>query len=147
MKGYRNFDAKEAYKACLRAAEYDTTGIKCPDLVLPHLMPKAKYYKNAIGYIPCDRENESVAKALEYAYDDWCISIFAEAMSDFESKAKYERFAKAYGFISTNQSASCVDWTQKVNGVLHSIRVHLLTAAMIIVKEQLGNGLGLCRMM
>lgn len=30
MKGYRNFDAKEAYKACLRAAEYDTTGIKCP---------------------------------------------------------------------------------------------------------------------
>ena len=98
MKGYRNFDAKEAYKACLRAAEYDTTGIKCPDLVLPHLMPKAKYYKNAIGYIPCDRENESVAKALEYAYDDWCISIFAEAMSDFESKAKYERFAKAYEF-------------------------------------------------
>ena len=49
--------------------------------------------------------------------------------------------------ISTNQSASCVDWTQKVNGVLHSIHAHLLTAAMIIVKEQLGNGLGLCRMM
>ena len=98
MKGYRNFDAKEAYKASLRAAEYDTTGIKCPALVLPHLMPKAKYYKNAIGYIPCDRENESVAKALEYAYDDWCISIFAEAMSDFETKAKYERFAKAYEF-------------------------------------------------
>ena len=47
MKGYRNFDAKEAYKASLRAAEYDTTGIKCPALVLPHLMPKAKYYKNA----------------------------------------------------------------------------------------------------
>lgn len=67
-------------------------------MVLPHLMPKAKYYKNAIGYIPCDRENESVAKALEYAYDDWCISIFAEAMNDFESKAKYERFAKAYEF-------------------------------------------------
>ena len=98
MKGYRNFDAHEAYKASLRAAEYDTTGIKCPDLVLPHLMPKAKYYKNAIGYIPCDRENESVAKALEYAYDDWCISIFAEAMNDFENKAKYERFAKAYEF-------------------------------------------------
>ena len=98
MKGYRNFDAKEAYKACLRAAEYDTTGIQCPELVLPHLMPKAKYYKNSIGYIPCDRENESVAKALEYAYDDWCISIFAEAMNDFESKAKYERFAKAYEF-------------------------------------------------
>lgn len=45
MKGDRNFDIQEAYRACVRAAEYDTTGIKCPDLVLPHLMPKAKYYK------------------------------------------------------------------------------------------------------
>ena len=26
-KGYRNFDVKEAYRACLRTAEYDTTGI------------------------------------------------------------------------------------------------------------------------
>lgn len=60
MKGDRNFDIQEAYRACVRAAEYDTTGIKCPDLVLPHLMPKAKYYKNSIGYVPCDRENESV---------------------------------------------------------------------------------------
>lgn len=98
MKGYRNFDVREAYKASLRAAEYDTSGIKCPPLVLPHLMPKAKYYKNTIGYIPCDRENESVAKALEYAYDDWCISVFAEAMGDFEAQTKYTRLAKAYEF-------------------------------------------------
>ena len=98
MKGYRDFDVKEAYNACLRAAEYDTAGIKCPPLVLPHLMPKAKFYKNSIGYVPCDRENESVAKALEYAYDDWCISAFANAMGDFENKSKYERFAKAYEF-------------------------------------------------
>ena len=97
-KGYRDFDIQEAYKACLRTSEYDTTGIKCPALVLPHLMPKAKYYKNSIGYIPCDRENESVAKALEYAYNDWCISVFAESMTDFDNKDKYARFAKAYEF-------------------------------------------------
>ena len=97
-KGYRDFDIQEAYKACLRTAEYDTTGIKCPALVLPHLMPKAKYYKNSIGYIPCDRENESVAKALEYAYNDWCISVFAESMTDFDNKDKYACFAKAYEF-------------------------------------------------
>lgn len=97
-KGYRDFDIQEAYKACLHTAEYDTTGIKCPALVLPHLMPKAKYYKNSIGYIPCDRENESVAKALEYAYNDWCISVFAESMTDFDNKDKYARFAKAYEF-------------------------------------------------
>lgn len=97
-KGYRNFDIREAYKACLRTAEYDTTGIKCPPLVLPHLMPKAKYYKNTIGYVPCDRENEAVAKALEYAYNDWCISTFADAMNDVDNKDKYARFGKAYEF-------------------------------------------------
>lgn len=95
-KGYANFDLNEAYKASLRAAEYDTTGIVCPALVLPHLMPQAKYYKNKLGYVPCDKDNESVAKALEYAYDDYSISILAEAVGDKENLAKYTQFAKAY---------------------------------------------------
>lgn len=31
-------------------------------------------YYNRLGYIPCDVGiNESVARTLEYAYDDWCI--------------------------------------------------------------------------
>ncbi len=96
MKGYRNFDVQKAYEACLRTAEYDTTGIICPDLVLPHLMPQAKYYKNKIGYVPCNKDNESVAKALEYAYNDWCIAEFAKALGDQENAAKYTRFAGAY---------------------------------------------------
>lgn len=95
-KGYANFDLDEAYKACLRTAEYDTTGIVCPEKVLPVLMPMARYYKNTLGYIPCDRENESVAKALEYAYDDYCISVLAEATGDYKNKEKYAKFAKAY---------------------------------------------------
>ena len=41
-KGYRNFDVKEAYRACLRTAEYDTTGIITHPRVLPHLMPQAE---------------------------------------------------------------------------------------------------------
>ena len=40
----------------------------CPPLVLPHLMPQAKYWKNKIGYVPCDKDNESVAKALAVSY-------------------------------------------------------------------------------
>lgn len=95
-KGYADFDLQEAYRACLRSAEYDTTGIKCPDLVLPHLMPMAKYYKNTLGYIPCDRENESVAKALEYAYDDFCISLLADAVGDYDNFERYTKLAKAY---------------------------------------------------
>ena len=95
-KGNADFDLKEAYEACLRAAEYDTTGIKCPAAVLPHLMPKAKYYKNTLGYVPCDKDNESVAKALEYAYNDYCISILAEANNDMENAEKYKDYSKAY---------------------------------------------------
>lgn len=96
MKGYHNFDVNEAYKACLRVAEYDTAGIKCPPLVLPHLMPQAKYWKNKIGYVPCDKDNEAVAKALEYSYNDWCISAFAESLGDAANHEKYAKFAEGY---------------------------------------------------
>jgi predicted alpha-1,2-mannosidase len=95
-KGYRDFDVQEAYKACLRAAEYDTTGIKCPPLVLPHLMPQAKYWKNKVGYVPCDKDNEAVAKALEYAYDDWCISVLAKELGDEPNYEKYAAYGKGY---------------------------------------------------
>ena len=30
-----------------------------------------------LGYVSNDRENESVSKTLEYAYDDWCIAQYA----------------------------------------------------------------------
>ncbi|WP_276520135.1 GH92 family glycosyl hydrolase [Aestuariivivens sediminis] len=35
-----------------------------------------------IGYVPIDghHENWSVSKTLEYAYDDWCIAMFAKAL-------------------------------------------------------------------
>lgn len=95
-KGYRDFDIQKAYKAALRAAEYDTTGIKCPRWMIPYLMPAARYYKNKMGYIPCDKENEAVAKGLEYAYDDWCIAQLASALGDTANAVKYTRFAKGY---------------------------------------------------
>lgn len=96
VNGYRDFDVREAYQACLRTAEYDTTGIVGPKWLVPFVMPRARYYKDALGYIPCDLENESVAKALEYAYDDWCISVLADSLGDVETRDKYARFAGAY---------------------------------------------------
>ena len=95
-KGQRDFDVEEAYRACLRTAEYDTTGIHTVRWMVPFLMPAAKYWKNKIGYIPCDKDNEAVAKALEYAYDDWCISQLAGALGDESVRAKYATFAEGY---------------------------------------------------
>lgn len=38
-------------------------------------------YYNTLGYIPCDvGVNESVARTLEYAYDDWCIAQIARLL-------------------------------------------------------------------
>ena len=38
-------------------------------------------YYNSLGYVPCDVGiNESAARTLEYAYDDWCILQIAKAL-------------------------------------------------------------------
>ena len=98
MKGQRNFDAELALKACLRSAEYDTVAPIATTDYLKHnaLMPISKYYKNTLGYVPCDKEHESVAKALEYAYDDWCISVLARELGDTATQNRYEKFGNLY---------------------------------------------------
>ncbi len=73
MKGIRNYDVEKAFKAVKHSAELDKLGLK--------------YYKK-IGYLPFDRQGESVSKTLEYCYDDWCISQMAKAIgqkSDYET--------------------------------------------------------------
>ncbi|MFM7206816.1 MAG: GH92 family glycosyl hydrolase [Planctomycetaceae bacterium] len=49
-----------------------------------------------MGYIPAERENESVAKALEYAIDDWCIAEMAKSLGKQDDFAYFSRRAKAY---------------------------------------------------
>ncbi len=43
------------------------------------------------GYVPADKENESVSKTLEYAIDDWCIAQVAKALA---KKEDYNLFMK-----------------------------------------------------
>lgn len=98
MKGDRGFDAQLALKACLRSAEYDTLAPIATTDYLKHaaLMPISKYYKNTLGYVPCDKEHEAVAKGLEYAYNDWCISQLAGALEDTATQSRYAEFGKSY---------------------------------------------------
>ncbi len=65
LKGIRGFDGGKALEAMKHSAEQDHLGLK--------------YYKTK-GYIPADREGESVSKTLEYAYDDWCIAMMAKSL-------------------------------------------------------------------
>ena len=50
-------------------------------------------YYNKLGYVPYDvKINESVARTLEYAYDDWCIYQLGKALG--KSAKKLKPFAK-----------------------------------------------------
>ncbi len=74
IKGIRGFDAHQALKAMVKTADTDHFGLK--------------YYKSK-GYVPSDKEGESVSKTLEYAYDDWCIAQLAKQLDD---QSVYNRF-------------------------------------------------------
>ncbi|MEO1485554.1 MAG: GH92 family glycosyl hydrolase [Bacteroidota bacterium] len=72
------FDTRLAYEACKAAAMMDDRQIAV--------------YKEK-GFIPVDEhhENWSVSKTMEYAYDDWCIAMFAK---DLGFQEDYEYFLK-----------------------------------------------------
>ena len=76
LKGIRNYDAEKALKAMKHSATRDKLGLDS--------------YKN-IGFIPVEKESESVSKTLEYAYDDWTIAQMAKAMDEQED---YKTFTK-----------------------------------------------------
>ncbi len=77
FKGFE-FDAAQAYKACVASAMVDDRQIDV--------------YKKR-GYIPVSEhhENWSVSKTMEYAYDDWCIAMFAK---DLGKEEDYRYFLK-----------------------------------------------------
>ncbi len=81
MKGIRNYDLKKAFTAVKHSAELDKLGLK--------------YYKK-IGFLPCDRQGESVSKTLEYCYDDWCISQMAKEMGLKNDYLTYHQRAHNY---------------------------------------------------
>ena len=81
MKGHRNFDAEEAMKAMIATAERDEFGLK---------------HVRELGYIPADKEGSSVSKAVEYAYDDWCIALMAKEMGKEDIYRRYITRAQYY---------------------------------------------------
>jgi predicted alpha-1,2-mannosidase len=48
------------------------------------------------GYIPSDREAESVSKTLEYSYDDWCVAQVAKTLGRTDDQREFLRRAAFY---------------------------------------------------
>ena len=99
LKGDRDFDVEKAYLACVKSSSYDTLNVS-PSInrgVLHYnLMPVGKKYKNTIGYIPAEIEHQSVARGLEYAYNDWLIAQFAKHLGKNEDYARFSELSKNY---------------------------------------------------
>jgi predicted alpha-1,2-mannosidase len=77
LKHVKGFDAQRAYEAI------KTTAMN------PDYDGLASYRK--LGWVPCDEEDESLSKTLEYAYDDWCIAQMARALGKHDD---YDYFMK-----------------------------------------------------
>ena len=43
------------------------------------------YYRK-LGYIPCDKEEESCSKTMEYVYDNWAVAHIAQAVGAAEDQ-------------------------------------------------------------
>ena len=66
LNGQRGYDIEKLWEAVLHGAnavhpKVSSTGRDGYELY------------NSLGYVPCDKKSQSVARTLEYAYDDWCI--------------------------------------------------------------------------
>lgn len=82
FKGVKGFDVKSAYEAIKTTAmnpDYDSV---------------AAYAK--LGWVPCDKEDESLSKTLEYAYDDWCIAQMAKALGKTDDYNEFMKRAASY---------------------------------------------------
>ena len=83
-KGFRGYDVSLAYEACLKSASQDIRG--------------SSLYRE-YGYIPHDKEGQSVTKTLEYAFDDWCIAQFAKELGKNEDYLYFMKRANAYQYL------------------------------------------------
>lgn len=63
QKGIRGYDAQLALEAMIASSNTERKG--------------NEHYRN-MGFIPSNYGRESVSCLLEYAYDDWCISLLAK---------------------------------------------------------------------
>lgn len=99
IKGVRSFDENKAFEAMKNSAMQDQFGLK--------------YYR-ADGYLPADKEGESVSRTLEYAYDDWCIAQMAKGLKQDQDYSTYIQRAQSYknlydpatGFMRAKQNAT-----------------------------------------
>jgi predicted alpha-1,2-mannosidase len=83
LKGFTGFDKNYAYEALKNSVMLDERGQK---------------WMREYGYIPFDRENESVAKTMEYAIADWSVAQVAKMMAKTDDYEYFKRLSEGYKY-------------------------------------------------
>jgi len=81
FKGIKGYDVNTAYQAVVKTAMRDDRGVQ---------------YVKSLGYMPCDLELESVAKAMEYSIYDWGIAQMAKDLGNTDDYEYFMRRSKYY---------------------------------------------------
>jgi predicted alpha-1,2-mannosidase len=81
LKGTPGLDGNQVLAAMKASSTRDDQGVR---------------YLKELGFIPADKESESVAKAMEYAIDDWSIAQVAKKLGRQDDYVTYSARAKYY---------------------------------------------------
>ncbi len=81
LKGTPGLDGHQVLAAMKASSTRDDQGVQ---------------YLKSLGFIPADKESESVAKAMEYAIDDWSIAQVAKKLGEQADYQEYSKRAKYY---------------------------------------------------
>jgi predicted alpha-1,2-mannosidase len=81
-KGFKGIDFAKAYVPMRKRAMLDA-------------YQGLQFYRE-LGYIPCDKVEESVSKTMEYTYDDWAVSHVAMAVGATNDAKTLRERAKNY---------------------------------------------------
>lgn len=82
LKGLKGYDIETLWEAVVKGSKHVHPTVSSTGR-LGH-----EYY-NKLGFVPSDVDiNESVARTLEYAYDDWCIYKLGQKLGKSEGELK-----------------------------------------------------------
>ena len=80
IKGIKGYDVEALWEAVI----HDANAVHEPTMTSGR---RGWEEYNSLGYVPCDTGiNESAARTLEYAYDDWCIWTLGKALGKPENE-------------------------------------------------------------
>lgn len=81
LKGIGDFDHQLAFEAMKATSMNDRDGMGLYD---------------KLGYMPADKIQQSVAKSLEVAIDDWCVAAVAQKLGKTEDAAYFAKRAESF---------------------------------------------------